>query len=940
MPYPYVGVDQFTPNNLDWTSIGDIDSWTGPDANKRFVFKFGDRSLVFDILGPEAFRLRYNPAPNFDYDWEHSVAVQNRDLGLAAAAVTASEANDAVTIETGALSIHLDLKPFSVSVFRGNQLIHQDAPGLGIQYIPGAEVIAVMKSAPTGAYYLGCGEKAGASIFKNQFAFSYFNFDNFSYTSGPSLGTPGPLNPNIPLYCSVPFLLETNYQPSGAFSGSPYVYGLFLDNVGQSFINVSAANFPNMAGRYYLGALYNDLDYYFMAGDELGDVVQQYTTLTGRSTMPPKYVFGLHQGAYGYYDRYKLSAAANSFRANRIPCDGLHIDVDFQDNYRTFTHSNLKFPNVKEMFDDLHGIGFKMSTNITPVLTSNPLDETGKVASFDQMETLCKAGALIKDNRQNIPNPDDELYLGGVNYGVNHGSNPYPYPPRQFNRNGEMPLSARGYYPEFGRQAVRELWGEQYKQLLDLGLDMIWQDMTCPAIDRNLPPDIEQYQTFVQDLMVDQEVFGPGGEVQIQTLPQAKVHNAYALNLLRATSEGIDKLRPNDRNFIIARGGYAGMQRYAGLWTGDSASSWDFLQINIPEVLNLGLSGIPISGCDIGGFAVGSGTTTSSSVIGGEVVGGITNYELLTRWMQLGSFLPWYRNHYDGYNKQFQEPYAYGEPVPLNCRKYVELRYRMIQIYYDAMYRWTQTGTPIARPLFWDAQTDPQAYAHSSDQLLVGDDFLVAPVITQHDTASPPSSPVRDVYLPAGSNWYAFMDNTQPIVAAIMGGSLVSNYYAPLDTVPIYVRAGAILPFSELEQWVGQFPENPLTFNCYPGPDRWSEDTAYQLYQDDGISTNSSFRLSRVYQQTLYAEGVTRQVRVERVEGSFTPPAKFYYVAIIGSLTPPDTVLRDGVSLSNVDDPTGLSKSTMDAYYWNENIQIAFAKIFDDRADTTISFEY
>jgi alpha-glucosidase len=142
----------------------------------------------------------------------------------------------------------------------------------------------------------------------------------------------------------------------------------------------------------------------------------------------------------------------------------------------------------------------------------------------------------------------------------------------------------------------------------------------------------------------------------------------------KATFNGINALRSTQRNFIIARGGYAGMQRYAGLWTGDSASGWNFLQINIPEVLNLGLSGIPISGCDIGGFATGpipSGTTQDPihpSVLDGKVLEGITNYGLLTPWMILGAFLPWYRNHYDGYNKQFQEPWAYGEPVPTNCR--------------------------------------------------------------------------------------------------------------------------------------------------------------------------------------------------------------------------------------------------------------------------------
>ena len=101
--------------------------------------------------------------------------------------------------------------------------------------------------------------------------------------------------------------------------------------------------------------MYNDLDYYFMAGSSTGDVLRQYTGLTGRAPMPPRYVFGFHQGAYGYFDHNKLSAAANAYRAARIPCDGLHIDVDFQDNYRTFTHSEIKFPNCAQYFANLHG---------------------------------------------------------------------------------------------------------------------------------------------------------------------------------------------------------------------------------------------------------------------------------------------------------------------------------------------------------------------------------------------------------------------------------------------------------------------------------------------------------------------------------------------------------------------------------------------------------
>ena len=361
-------------------------------------------------------------------------------------------------------------------------------------------------------------------------------------------------------------------------------------------------------------------------------------------------------------------------------------------------------------------------------------------------------------------------------------------------------------------------------------------------------------------------------------------------------------------------------------------------------MLNLGLSGVPISGCDIGGFAVGTATTSTSTVSGGTLSGGVTNYELLTRWMQVGSFLPWFRNHYDGYNKQFQEPFAYGEPVPTNCRRYVELRYRMMQVYYDAMYQWTQRGIPIVRTLFLNDPQDPGVYAHLDDEFFVGDDFLVAPILDPHETAVPPTVPARSVYLPAGSQWYAFMDNAAPLVAAVPGGTRVDGYVADLTRVPIYVRAGAILPFGELEQYVGQLAANPLTINCYPGPDRWGDAAAYALYEDDGVTPqarNGAYRLTRIHHQTTTAGGaVTRSVRLARAHDGFAPTATFRYIALLGSITSAASVKRDGAPVSSVDGPAALSAADVDAWYWNQSINIVFVKIFDTKPDTTLVVAY
>ncbi|WP_343213435.1 TIM-barrel domain-containing protein [Archangium violaceum] len=873
--------------------------------------------------------MRFNPARNFDYSVETSVAVVNRNLGQVDLNILQDD-DQAIVVDTGKIKVEIQLQPYRILVYRGNQLINADQPGKNLVYIPGKEVIANFKVYPGGARYFGFGEKAGEKLLKNEYTLTFFNFDNYIYSTGPipANNGGGPLNPSEALYCSVPLLMENNPTPQGDYAGAPYSYGLFFDNPAQSYINIGTNDYSDMTGKYYFGALYGDMDYYFMAGDDTAEVIQQYTALTGRPPMPPKYVFGYHQGCYGYYSRDILEGVANAFRDARIPIDGLHIDVDFQDNYRTFTSSEKKFPDVAGMMAQLHENGFKCSTNITPLLTDNEYDENGNKAPYTQRDALLSINptpGLIYDTLAGQgPNPN--LYQGQVSYGTNNGNNPYlAYPPIQ--QGDGYALNAYGNYPDFGRADVRQVWGAQYSHLLkEVGMDMIWQDMTCPAI---APSGDSPYKTFPLAIETN------NGTAYV---PNAQMHNAYVLMLLRATWEGINILRPDKRNFIIARGGYAGMQRYAGLWTGDSASSWDFLRINIPEVLNLGLSGIPISGCDIGGFATGDGTTSKAEIVGdkfkdAKVVGGITDYELLTRWMTLGSFLPWYRNHYDGYNKQFQEPYAYGEPVPTNCRKFVELRYRMLQLYYDAMYQATQTGLPIARALFLNDPQDPRVYDYLDDQFFIGRDFLVAP-ITQPGSGNPPVA-TRSVYLPAGSQWYAFKDNQNPLDAPVEGGTLIDSWVAALDQAPIYVRAGAILPFRELEQYVGELSENPLTFNIYPG-----QDSTYSLYQDDGVTTQAE--LHQTYRLTeLSHQGIPggQNIRVRRVFDQYTPPEKFYYIALLGTRAP-SSVKLGNTALPNVGSPDSLAASQSNAYYWNESIQITFIKVFDTQPDLTVTAMY
>ncbi len=922
--YTYVNVTGFTPNNGGWTSLADVTSIA--QNGNQFTFTMGSGPApLLTFLTPAIFRFRFNPAG--DYSRDVSVAVVQQDFG--AVDVQMQDNGGAYLLFTDEIRVVITKAPFSLAVYRGGQLIHSDTPAYNVIYIPGQQVVANFKQYPGGAFYYGFGEKAGSTLAKNDFDMTFFNWDNFMYTSGqiPAGQTPGPLNPAEPLYCSVPFLIETNPRPANG--AAPYSYGIFFDNPAQTFFNIGANDYSDtMGGKYYFGALYGELNYYFIYGADVPGVIDGYTMLTGRPSMPPKYALGYHQGCYGYWDANLVLEAANAYRTNQIPCDGLHIDVDFQDNYRTFTSSNIKFPDAGAFLAQLHGLGFKCSTNITPLITSVPADENGNInAPYPARDSGLQLGgeppgAFIY-NTYADEGESPVLFNGVVSYGVNTGINQ--------TQPLNSPLGANGYYPDLGRADVQQWWGEQYAYLVSIGMDMIWQDMMCPAIAN--PP----FSTFPLDLMMT--YFG-------QFQPNATFHNAYGLLLLQSTYTGLQKLRPEVRPFIIARGGYAGSQRYAANWTGDSASSWDFLLINAAEVMNMGLSGVPLAGCDIGGFANGSPSDSSSGTVGGfsydpdtqTIVGGVTSYELLTRWMQLGSFLPWYRNHYDGYTKGFQEPYRYGAPVPANCQFYVVLRYQMIDIYYSAMWQASQTGLPIVRPLFLNEPSDLQSCSNTDTQFFVGNDFLVAPIVTQHDTANPPTPAIRSVYLPSGSQWYSFVNNTQPLGAPVDGGATIQNWYAPLTgdplyQVPMYVRAGAILPMREAgQQYIDPSQPVPLTFNVYPGADN-----SFDLYLDDGLSANPApFRHTRI-SHTGIPGG--QQVRVQRISDNYTPPEQFYYISILGT-NAPTSVTVAGTPLPDAGTPQGLAASTSNAYYYNAGLKQTFMKIFDNEADITVQAVY
>jgi alpha-glucosidase len=305
-------------------------------------------------------------------------------------------------------------------------------------------------------------------------------------------------------------------------------------------------------------------------------------------------------------------------------------------------------------------------------------------------------------------------------------------------------------FPDFTDPRVRAWWGKQYRRLTAAGVAGFWHDMNEPAAftawgGRTLP------------LSTCHVLEGRGGD-------HREAHNLYGLLMARAAFEALRETRPGLRPWIVSRSGWAGLQQYAWSWTGDVASTWGALRTTVTTVLGLGLSGIPFTGPDIGGF---SGVPLSA--------------ELYLRWFQVAAFLPFFRTH-SALGTPRREPWVWGEPTLSIVRDLLRLRCRLLPYLYTVAWEANRTGHPMVRPLFWPAADDPALW-DVDDAFLLGESLLVAPIVEEGATD-------RTLQLPAG-RWYDFWSD-EPLE-----GPAAVRLAAPLERIPLLVRAGSVLPLEE-----------------------------------------------------------------------------------------------------------------------------------------------
>jgi len=396
-------------------------------------------------------------------------------------------------------------------------------------------------------------------------------------------------------------------------------------------------------------------------------------------------------------------------------------------------------------------------------------------------------------------------------------------------------------FPDFTLTRAREWWGGLYKEFVGMGAAGFWNDMDEPAVfsypTKTMPLD-NVHRT------------DDGGKH-----PHTEIHNVYGMQNVRATYDGLRKLEGDERPFVLTRAAYSGAQRYAATWTGDNTSSWNHLGMSTPQLLSMGISGYGMVGDDIGGFA---GTPTP---------------DLLTRWFEVGAFNPIYRDH-TAKGTGDQEPWVHGPEHEAIRKRFIEERYRLMPYIYTGVEEMSRTGVPLMRALYLEYPKAAGIEGNDHD-FLFGRDLLVAPVTTEKLDA-------QVVQLPPGE-WYDYWTSEK------RSSKEPLTLHPELDQMPLYVRAGAIVPMQALVQHTGETPAGGLSLRVYPGPD-----CSGALYQDDGHTyAYQKGDLLRVKYRCAASDAtVTITANVEK--NGYKPWWSSTELKVFGAATSPKSVKVDG----------------------------------------------
>jgi alpha-glucosidase len=793
--------------------IGPVVSFTKSDNGVTLTCR--DKSQIqLTVLSTDLIRVRASfakPIPAKDHSWaieRETWETPPWKLSETAEAITLATAEVEVVVHRSPLLIDFRDAHTHQVINADEQPMAYDAKGTlaAMMFDPKAGMfVAASKRLGFDEHFYGLGEKA-ARLDKRRSSFVNWNSDTPGYTEGKD-----------PIYQTIPFYIGLQRATA---------YGIFFDNSYRSYFDFGRSS----QQRAWFGAEGGELNYYFFYGPSIKKILNRYADLTGHMPLPPMWALGNQQSRWSYYPDTMVKEVVRQYRERDLPLDVIHLDIDYMQGYRVFTFDPKRFPDPKGLADDLGKQGVKLIAIVDPGVKHQP---------------PAKNAPTINSARPELE-PQDQRY-----YVYDQGVEKKYF---QHRRDGELFIPrvwpGDSAFVDYTLPEARRWWGDLHRSYLDNGVAGIWNDMNEPS-------------DFVDQTGKNQTDVVSYDEGENST--HAKNRNVFALLEARATYEGLERLRPDRRPYVITRAAYAGIQRYSTMWTGDSNSTWDALALNVPMFTSLGLSGEPFVGSDVGGF-IGRG-----------------NGELLVRAYQISFLAPFCRNHkvIDGYD---QEPWRFGKYYEDIIRRYLKLRYQLLPFLYTTLEEAHRTGTPLFRPLMLNYQDDENTY-NLDDEFMIGEDLLVAPIV-KPDVAG------RLVYLPKGV-WYDYWTNKK------YSGGMTIRAEAPLETVPMFVRGGAIVPQALPMNYIGEKRFDPITFAIYPDDSGAASTT---LYEDDGLSPaykQGAFRRTSL-KVARSAKGYA--IRIAAPLGQFDPgPRKFSFVIKSASPNPGSSTIVDDGKARNIE---------------------------------------
>lgn len=552
------------------------------------------------------------------------------------------------------------------------------------------------------------------------------------------------------------------------------------------------------------------LDYYFIGGSDMHEVIAGYRKVTGKSVMLPRWAYGFWQSrCCGYQNSAELLGVVQRYRQLGLPLDNIVQDFQYwkPGTWGSHEFDRSRYPHPTQIVDSVHAMHAHL------MLSMWPLFYTG-TRNYDELKA------------------HGDLYMRNIEAG-------------QKDWLGHLYT----YYDPYSKQARELYWNQIQRTLGHLGIDAWWIDSDEPDIVPN------------HSMAERKQRMGPTA-----TGPGAEFFNSYPLLHTQAIYDGSRRDDPNQRVFILSRSAFAGQQRHAAAsWSGDIVARWSNLHDQISAAVNFSMSGIPNWSMDIGGFMVEKRYQDRPTPAAEDEW-----KELQLRWFQFGAFVPIFRSHGVHPYREIYNISPPGTPVYEALAWYDKLRYRMMPyIYTLAADTYLDDGS-ILRVLAMDFPHDLKV-RDINDEYLFGPAFLVAPV-TQYKARS------RAVYLPAGASWYDFYSGQR-----YAGGQSI-DATAPLTRMPLFVRAGSIVPTGPAIQYTGEKPDAPITVFVYTGANG-----QFTLYDDQGTTYD--------YEHGAYAR---IPIRYDDAGGTLTlgtrqgsypgmPPTRRFQVRWIDGLTPQAT---------------------------------------------------